>query len=358
MGAFLLPVILVGLTGCAATKNIETKSAGAESAQVVPQKSRDGLEGKEQSSAVCSDAARCGVVTNTLGASNPQAAISVAPNQCWVQAVVRPKPVQQSLDLVVRDAVNKLQVTPALISEARAQLVVKPGTTTYKVLPPVYRAVIERVEVKPEVVRSVVVPAVFETVQENVVVEASRIELEACKSAGAVRFSAAPVSALCTKYIPEKRKTVYKNQLVTPETTKTVVEPAEYKEVTRWVLETPARTVPVDIPDETTSLKVKAIAQAEQIEEKMLPEQRRQIGATHYVGEPKLVTVPAVCDVDIRESMVLSLQYALKREGFDPGVIDGKLGKRTVEALLEYQLNNGLAYGALTYESVSALGLR
>lgn len=289
----------------------------------------------------------------------PQPASVVASsNQCWVQSIVRPRPVQQAVDVVVRDPVNKLQVQPAVLGDGSKQVVTKAGTTMYEVQAPVYRPVTERVEIKPEVRRTVVVPAVFRDVSETVVIEAARTELEPCKAAGGVRYSNAPVSAMCAREIPAKTRTVQKKQLVTPETTKVVVEPAEYKEVTRWVLEAPAKTIPVQVPDETTKLSVKSIVRPEQVREQTVPAERQQIEATRYAGEPKLVTVPAVCDADINEPMILALQTVLQRAGLNPGELDGKLGRRTIEALLEYQLRNGLAYGALTYESLEHLGIR
>lgn len=301
-----------------------------------------------------------GLVTQTSArsAGTQVASVAASGNQCWVQSIVRPRPVQQPVDIVVRDPVTRLQVQPALLGDGSKQVVTKAGTTMYEVQPPVYRPVTERVEIKPEVRRTVVVPAVFQDVSETIIVEAARTELEPCKAAGGVRYSNAPVSALCTREIPAKTRTVQKKQLVTPETTKAVVEPAEYKEVTRWVLESPAKTVPVQVPDETTSLSVKSIVRPEQVREQEVPAERTQIEATRYAGEPKLVTVPAVCDADISEPMIAALQNALKRAGLNPGALDGKLGRRTIEALLEYQLRNGLAYGALTYESLEHLGVR
>lgn len=350
MGMLLLPVMFAGVMGCSATAVNGDRTAA--------------LQGAEQGKEVQAQAPRSlgaevkQAVLNASGHVPQPTAISALSGQCWVQSIVRPKPIKSAVDVVVRDAVNKLRVTPARLAQDEAQLVTKAGTTMYKVQPPVYRAVTERIEIKPEVRKSVVVPAVFEDVKELVVVEASRTELESCKSAGGVRFSAAPVSALCARTVPAKTKIVTKKQLVSPETTKTVVEAAEYKEVVRWVLETPARVVPVQTSDETTTLTVKSIAQSESVEERQLPAERKEIGATRYEGEPKLVTVPAVCDADLREPMIYSLQTALRRAGFEPGAVDGKLGRRTVEALLEYQLANGLAYGALTYESLEHLGVR
>jgi peptidoglycan hydrolase-like protein with peptidoglycan-binding domain len=65
----------------------------------------------------------------------------------------------------------------------------------------------------------------------------------------------------------------------------------------------------------------------------------------------------AVCDDEITPALVQRLQGALKQAGFDPGHVDGKFGMHTHHALLDYQRQNGLAHGVLTYESLEHLGV-
>ena len=42
------------------------------------------------------------------------------------------------------------------------------------------------------------------------------------------------------------------------------------------------------------------------------------------------------------ELNMLAVQKALKKAGLDPGPVDGKAGRRTNEAILEFQKNSGL----------------
>ena len=53
--------------------------------------------------------------------------------------------------------------------------------------------------------------------------------------------------------------------------------------------------------------------------------------------------------------IVVDLQRALKREGFDPGPLDGVLGIATNRALESYQTRKNLDRGGLTYETLEAL---
>ncbi|MNR16982.1 putative peptidoglycan binding domain protein [compost metagenome] len=64
-----------------------------------------------------------------------------------------------------------------------------------------------------------------------------------------------------------------------------------------------------------------------------------------------------MCDADISPYLVKKLQQYLLQRGYQPGRVDGLLGKQTIAALTEYQAANGLAVGALTFESLKHLGI-
>ncbi len=51
-----------------------------------------------------------------------------------------------------------------------------------------------------------------------------------------------------------------------------------------------------------------------------------------------------------------SIQFALKEAGFDPGPVDGNMGKRTAHAVIQFQKANGLkADGKIGYKTLSKL---
>lgn len=282
---------------------------------------------------------------------------AIRPGECWIQAVIQPKPVSKPLEIVVRDAVNDIEITPPVIETTRKEIIVREGGVTYRIEPPVYKRVVEKVLVRPEVRRSVVVPAVFEEREVQVEIEGPRTIVERCTSSTARRTAEAPVQMLCAREIPARTQTLKRKILVQPETTREVVEPAVYKDVTRWVIETPARAVPVDIPPRTARLKVREIARPEQVEEQQIPAEVKRLLTTAYEGEPSVVFRRAVCDQELSPTLVRNLQHALKQAGFDPGATDGKFGQQTFRALLNYQRQHGLAQGALTYESLERLGI-
>src|SRR5690606_40422269 len=70
-----------------------------------------------------------------------------------------------------------------------------------------------------------------------------------------------------------------------PETKREVVEPAVFKEVTRWVLEAPARVVEVPVANETAELPVQVVAQAEKVDEQQVPAEVRQLRSEEHTSE-------------------------------------------------------------------------
>lgn len=120
--------------------------------------------------------------TATAGATVPASEIDIQPGQCWVYAQIQPRPVQESVEVKVRDSEVRLEVTPAEFRRGIKEVVTKEGTRTYRVRPATYKEVTEQVLVKPETTRLVVEPAVYEDVEEEVVLEEARTELKPCRT--------------------------------------------------------------------------------------------------------------------------------------------------------------------------------
>lgn len=295
---------------------------------------------------------------NLLTAQSGNGELDIRPGQCWVYAQVQPRPVDGSVTVKVRDSEVRLDVTPAEFRRGFKQVVTKEGTKTFRVQPATYKEVEEQVLVKPETTRLVVEPAQYEEVQEEVVLEQARTELEPCRTSGAAAYGAASaVFGFCAKEIPARTKTITVTRLVQPETTRTEVIPAEYKTVTRMVVDQPAEVVPVELDDEIESFEVAELVEPAQATEREIPAETMDVNVRRFEGRPQIVARQAVCDRELTRDMVRDIQSRLSRLGYKPGEIDGLPGPRTIEALSQYQIENGLASGAITIETVQRLGL-
>lgn len=297
-------------------------------------------------------------MTDVLIGETGQGELDIRPGQCWVYAQVQPRPVEGSVTVKVRDSEVRLDVTPAEFSRGFKQIVTKEGTKTFQVKPAVYKEVEEQVLVKPETTKLVVEPAVYEEVEEEVVLEQARTELEPCRTSGAAAYGASSaVFGFCAKEIPARTKSVTVTRLVKPETTRTEIVPAEFKTVTRRVVEQPAEVIPVELGDETESFEIAELVQPAKAIEQEIPAETMDVPIRRYEGRPQIVARQAVCDKDLTRDRVRQIQSRLSQLGYKPGEVDGLPGPRTIEALTQYQIEQGLASGAITLETIQRLGL-
>ncbi|MFC6670056.1 peptidoglycan-binding protein [Marinobacterium aestuariivivens] len=224
-------------------------------------------------------------------------------------------------------------------------------------MPARYRRVVEEVVVRPEVLRYEIEPAVYEEEEVTLVVEEARGSIEPCETSG-TRFSrGVGVMAFCASEVPAKTRTVSRKTLVSPERTRVVIEPAQTRKIERWVVAEPARAVRVEVLPETEEVEVQNLASAESFRLEEVPAVTEAMRVTRYEGKPRIVSRRVVCDADLTRDFVTQVQRGLFDRGYYPGRIDGLVGSRTIEALTAFQVDEGLAVGALTYESLRELDL-
>jgi len=275
--------------------------------------------------------------------------------ECWAPTVVLPRRVSTGLEIVTRDAVNDIQVRPATIEPEQRSRIVREGTQTYRVEPPVFKKVTEKILIREEIRRTVVEPAIFETREEKVEIESAHETLVPCRVPGQSSVGVVTGKALCVKAVPARYKTLTRKILLKPETTREEVEPAIYREVSKWVVETPARTVAIDLPEKTHPVTVQVIETPEQVDETQEPPKITNINSVRYEGTPTPTWRQTPCAEDLTPELIKQLQTALNKAGFQVGAVDGKLGNNTLRAIGSYQNAHGLASGALTLETIHHL---
>lgn len=236
-----------------------------------------------------------GPVDNTAtaplpGTAIPAAELDIQPGQCWVYARIHPRPVQDTVEVKVRDSETRLEVTPAEFRRGIKEVVTREGTRTYKVRPATYREVTEQVLVRPETTRLVVEPAVYEEVEEEVVLEEARTELKPCRTSGAAAYAGTTSAfGFCAVEIPAKTRKVNVTRLVRPETTRTEIVPAQYETVTRWVVDQPAEVIPVTMDDEVDAVAVSELVEPAQTHETEVPAQTVSVSVRRYEGKAGVV---------------------------------------------------------------------
>ena len=340
-------VIFVGMTGCA--KSTTTVAPAAS-----PADTGYGL--------------RAATVEFLPASGQPPLGIpaSAAPGDCFVQAVV-PAQYDTVPERVVKKAASaRIEVAPAKMEEAEERVMVRPATTKIEVVPATFEEIEERVVVRPATTRFEVVPAVTRTVTEVVVVRpaysvwkrsseltaAERAQQKSEPSAGDI---------LCLVEMPAETRTVTREVVDTPATTRQVEVPAEYATVKKTVVKTPATTREVEVPAEYATVKVqKVVAPAS--------EAKIDVPAEYEEVPKQVLRAPAttewrqvLCDTNASLPTLSAVQQSLRRAGFDPGRDDGRVDAKTLNAVRAFQQSKGLPIDSDRYiniVTVKALGVQ
>ncbi len=293
-------------------------------------------------------------------AASPQNGISVPPNQCWAQVVIPPRRTESKKVLTLREEATRHEITQPVLEQGVQQVVVKDAASVYKVEPPRFKPVAERVLVSEAVPKLVIEPAVYETQHESVEVESSQITMRDCRGAGPAASKSAfqRNSVLCATEVPPRYKNVSRQVLVKPETVREEVTPAVYKTVTRMVLDQPAKVTEVPLPEVRKTMPLQTLQRPGQAQAQTVPAQTTSVQVIQHEGLPFLTWRRTLCERDMSRDLISQLQEALSSAGMDIGKADGKMGKRTWVALQNYQQQEGLASGHLTYETLERLQLK
>ena len=110
--------------------------------------------------------------------------------------------------------------------------------------------------------------------------------------------------------------------------------PAKYDTRTTRRLVTPERTVVETVPATFDTLEQRVKVSDETME-------WRQI----------------LCETNTSAGKIRNIQRSLRKEGYDPGPIDGKWGKKTQRAIYAFQRKKGLPTGGLTLATLESLGV-
>ena len=276
--------------------------------------------------------------------------------ECYARVLVPPVYDSVTEQVLRKDAREKIEVLPGQYEWVEEKVLVKEASERLEVIPATYEWGEERVQVAPARQELVVVPAVYENIQEQVLVTPERTYWK--KGRGPVeRVDNGTGEIMCLVTDPAVYKTVSKRVLKTPETTRQVEVPAKFDTVKKRVLSTPETTRKVTIPAEYKTVKVKKEIQPPSTRKTTVPAMYDTVTKTKMVEPSYMQWRPILCETNTTGDVVTNVQRALKAKGFDPGPIDGILGAQTRSAMSRFQEDRKLARGALTFETMQALGI-
>jgi hypothetical protein len=220
---------------------------------------------------------------------------------------------------------------PAQYRTITKQVVVTPETTKTVTIPAVYKTVQTNVLAAPASTKTINIPATYKTLTKTQKVSDAKYVWSdsMMEKAGMSRTS----SVICKVVVPEETKTITKQVVATPASSKTITIPATYKTVEVTKLLAPAKTKKTVIPAtyKTVTKQVK-------------------------VSEQSVKWMPVLCKSSMTVETISKIQRALTKAGFKTPVT-GTLDKATKASVKAYQTKNGLTVSGLSIDTLKRLGV-
>lgn len=318
------------------------------------------------------------------------------PNSCYAKVVVPATYRYVDEEVLEQPSSKELINTPPVYQTVVERVLVKEAGEREVTIPPTYKRVEEEVVVEPETQRTIVIPAKYRTVTEEIVVAPPGVDLTAEQlgyrtvtrrvSGGEVTRWVRPQDVRDTDRViavrdqddyrlvvrqggtrtvkkrvligqePLKKRKITRKVLVEPERTKVVTIPAKRKMVERWVVDQPAtvKRVPTAPVFEEVEKRVLVTPGTQQLVERdaTFTTVQREV----LVEGPRATWAEVLCE-NANVETVRSLQSELFQLGYYRGPINGLRSPAVEAAVNDYQLDEGLATGGITFETLQSLGI-
>ena len=321
------------------------------------------------------------------------------PGMCFREYFQPAKFKNETKDVLVQEAAEKVETIPAQYETVEEKVLVKEASRKKVEVPATYETVTEKILVEPaktvwksgsgpieridnttgEIMCLVEVPAKYKTVEKQVIKTPATVKEEEIPAV----YKTVKVTRLVTpetekrSQIPARYEQLSKRILISdatfswhalhdtakPEGAGTGQQiclkeiPAEYKTVKKQLVKTPASFVKEEVPAEFKTVKVhKLVANAEE-KRTAIPAEYKTVSKRTKVGEERLEWRQVLCQTNMTKDVVTRVQQALKTAGYNPGTIDGVVGGATLRAVEQYQADKNLPRGGLTILTLESLGV-
>lgn len=289
-----------------------------------------------------------------LGSGSELFPPNARPGGCYARVLVPAQFHTETLQMIKSEASERLEIIPAKFETVEERIVIQEASEKLEIVPATYEWIEEQVLVKPAFEKLVQIPAEYELVSEQVIDKPAHVVWE--KGRGLIeKVDFGTGEILCLKEVPATYRTVTKQVLKTPATTRAHEIPAEYKTVKKHVMKTPPTTKTISIPEQVKIQKGLTMVEPATVKRIAIPEEFQTVTKRVQLSEEKMSWKPVLCETNTTPQIVRQLQASLKEQGFYPGPIDGTIGAETMKGVVAFQKKQGLARGGLDVDTFQAL---
>ena len=324
---------------------------------------------------------------------------NTTPNTCYKEYFTPATYKTVSEEVVLKPETKKIKIIPAKYEMVEKTIEVTPASTKTITVPATYEYTEEKILVEKEktvwkkgvnpaqkldgatgeIMCLIKVPAKYKTIKKKVVktpattktVEipavSKTIKIKKLVSAATTEDITIPeVKSTIQKSVPDAKETftwikvgdsIDKGLNYTGHRVCLVESPAKKQKITKTVLDTPASTKEITIDPTFKTIKVKQlVTKAEEIKTP-IEAVYKMVNKTEKISDSHQSWERILCQTNMNQNVILTIQKALKAKDYNPGKIDGVLGRDTRLALDKYQRDNSLATGGITYETLNSLNV-
>ncbi len=322
------------------------------------------------------------------------------PGDCFREYYTPRKFKKVSEEILVQGEHNKTEVIPPAFETVEKTIIVKPAFKRLVDVPAVYEEIEEKVLLSPEktmwkkgknpaqklsgatgeIMCLVKVPAKYKTIKKKVLKEPATTSIEEVpaetktievkKLLSDARIKQTPQDAI---YISAEKTVLEKEPQFTWYNSKDNIdnalqfsgqqvclaeEPAETIEVTKMVLDTPARVESEVVPATSEMIETKELVTEAKVVKTPVEAEYKTIAKKKKVTDERIGWKRILCQTNMSKEIIATLQKRLNDKGYDAGEPDGLMGRGTRNALDKFQRENSLATGGITYETLDALDIK
>lgn len=186
------------------------------------------------------------------------------------------------------------EVVPAVYETVKERVLVKEASTRLEEIPAVYDEVEEQIVIKPATRIAIEVPAVYESVTERKLVREAYNTWKPGTQTNIQRIDEASGQIMCLVEVPAEYQNITRQVVKTPASVRYEDVAAEYQTVKKTVLKTPATTRTVQIPAEYGERDVKRLVKAATTVTKIVPvDYEREIMTMVQPASENRIAIPA-----------------------------------------------------------------
>ncbi len=317
-----------------------------------------------EESGLSSDSGEAGITSGsgTPGESTPgggRGGDLLPPNakagECYARVYTPPVYKTEHEQVLKRAESESVSVIPAKFETVEETVLVREASKRIEVIPATYDWEEEQVLVKPTSTMLKQIPATYETVTEQVLEKPGYTYWK--KGTGPKqKLNNSTGEIMCLVEVPPVYRTVTKQVVKTPAGVQEIEVPAQYTTERKRVMKAPPTTREVEVPAEYKTVKITKLVEPAKEVRHPIPAQYQTVAKTVMVEDAKMEWRSILCETNMTRDNVQKLQKALKHAGYNPGKIDGVIGKQTQVALQQFQAAHHLPVDAhVNMATVNAL---